>query len=92
MVVISKHLRRDWKLIDDMRLSAKDDNEKKTDEYTFACRGSICKPLYGLAPIREIKRKHQTRCWMFLNIISLINDHSHHLNLFMDETGRSDLR
>jgi len=39
---------RDWQPIDDLRLSEKDANEKKNNEYPSAYRGGLCQFIYCL--------------------------------------------
>ena len=48
-----------WKLIDDMRLSTKDDNEKKTANTHLHIIEAYAN-LYTVSPSEKLKRKHQT--------------------------------
>ncbi len=74
-----------WKLSDDMRLSTKDDNEKKTANTHLHIVEAYAN-LYTVSPSEKLRENIKHILDVFEQF--LINDHSHHLNLFLDETWR----
>jgi len=74
---------RGWKLIDDMRLSAKDENEKKTAN-THLHIAEAYANLYTVSPSEKLKERIKHLLDVFEQYI--VNDKSPHLNLFMDES------
>ncbi|NWJ51594.1 MAG: AGE family epimerase/isomerase [Bacteroidetes bacterium] len=81
---------QDWKEIDDLRLSKKDDNEKKTMNTHLHVIESYAN-LYKIWPNPKVKIQIQNLLKVFHNYI--INLETNHLNLFFDEnwTIKSDL-
>lgn len=81
---------QDWKELRDVRLSAKDDNEKKTMNTHLHLIESYTN-LYKIWPNHKVKFQIQNLLKVFHNHI--INKESHHLNLFFDENWvvKSDL-
>lgn len=80
---------KDWQLIDDMRLSDKDENEKKT----------MNTHLHILEPYTNLYRvwKDEGLGKQLRNLILIFTDHildrqTHHLNLFFDEDWKSKYR
>jgi mannobiose 2-epimerase len=74
-----------WKVSDDMRLSTKDDNEKKTAN-THLHIAEAYANLYTVSPSEKLKENIKHVLDIFEQY--MINDRSHHLNLFLDETWR----
>jgi len=72
-----------WKLLDDMRLSSKDDNEKKTANTHLHILEAYTN-LYRVAPGEKLKESIKHLLDVFEQY--LVNDQSFHLNLFLDET------
>ena len=73
---------RDWKMEDDLRLSEKDYNAKKTMN-TQLHLAEAYSNLYSVWPDEEVKQKIEGLLENFDK--HLINKRSFHLNLFMDE-------
>jgi mannobiose 2-epimerase len=73
---------KDWKAIDDLRLSAKDENEKKTMN-THLHVVEAYTNLYRIWPDKALKEHIQTLLDNFFH--HFINHHTHHLVLFFDE-------
>ncbi len=73
---------REWKTIDDMRLSEKDDNQKKTMNSHLHIIEAYTN-LYRVWPDDELKKKIVGLLDIFDKHI--INKDSYHLNLFFDE-------
>lgn len=71
-----------WKLIGDMRLSTKDDNEKKTANTHLHIIEAYAN-LYTVSPSEKLKESIKHLLDVFGQYI--VNDRSHHLNLFLDE-------
>jgi mannobiose 2-epimerase len=81
---------RDWKPIEDLRLSAKDANEKKTmNTHLHVLEGFA--NLYRIWPDRALKEHIQILIDNFLD--HFIDHQTHHLVLFFDErwNAKSDL-
>jgi mannobiose 2-epimerase len=76
---------REWNAIDDLRLSEKDDNEKKSMN-THLHLIEAYASLYTIWPDRALRE----RIADLLNIFDryIINKDTNHLNLFMDENWR----
>jgi cellobiose epimerase len=77
---------KDWKTIDDLRLSEKDDNEKKTTNTHLHIIEAYTN-LYRVWPDKELKLKIADLLDVFDKHI--INKDSYHLNLFFDEQWNS---
>jgi cellobiose epimerase len=77
---------RDWKLLDDLRLSDKDDNEKKTTNTHLHILEAYTN-LYRVWKQKELKAKLRNLIELFLD--KIIDPESHHLNLFFDENWKS---
>lgn len=75
-------LTRDWKPLQDLRLSEKDDNEKKTMNTHLHIIEAYAS-LYIVWPDKKLKEKIINLLVIFDNYI--INKESYHLNLFMDD-------
>lgn len=76
----------DWKPIDDMRLSGKDANEKKTMNTHL----HILEPytnLYRVWPDKNLQRAQTELIDIFSN--QILNKRNHHLNLFFDDNWNS---
>ena len=73
---------RDWKTLDDLRLSAKDANEKKTMNTHLHVLEAYT-ALYGIWPDVELKDKIILLIKNFINHI--VDYNTHHLVLFFDE-------
>lgn len=73
---------QDWKIMDDLRLSEKDDNEKKTMNTHLHIIEAYAN-LYTVWPDENLKEKVKHLLDIFEQYI--INRETHHLNLFMDE-------
>ena len=77
---------KDWKLIDDMRLSEKDSNEQKTMNTHL----HILEPytnLYRVWKDNSLKKQLKNLINLFLD--KIIDHQSHHLNLFFDNNWNS---
>jgi len=77
---------RDWNLLEDLRLSAKDDNEKKTTN-THLHLLEAYTSLYKVWKEEELAGKLRNLIRIF--IYKIIDRGSHHLNLFFDEDWNS---
>lgn len=77
---------RDWKHIDDLRLSEKDDNEKKTMNTHLHVIEAYAN-LYNIWPHEALKEKIVGLLDIFDK--HFINKETFHLNLFMDEQWNS---
>ena len=80
----------DWKPIEDMRLSEKDANEKKTMNTHL----HVLEPYTNLCKIwnnEQLRKAHKELVVIFLE--KIINKENYHLNLFFDEywNGKSDI-
>jgi mannobiose 2-epimerase len=73
---------REWKPIEDLRLSAKDANEKKTMN-THLHIAEAYANLYRIWPEKELKKQIENLLEVFAHYI--IDDKKHHLHLFFDE-------
>ncbi len=73
---------REWKETDDMRLSKKDANEKKTMNTHLHIVEAYAN-LYRVWPDDRLKTQIENLLEVFAHHI--INDETHHLNLFFDE-------
>ncbi|MBL7743369.1 MAG: AGE family epimerase/isomerase [Chitinophagaceae bacterium] len=73
---------QDWKIINDLRLSEKDDNEKKTMNTHLHIIEAYAN-LYSVWPDDILKERIKHLLDIFEQHI--INRQTHHLNLFMDE-------
>ena len=73
---------KDWKTLDDLRLSAKDANEKKTMNTHLHVLEAYT-ALYGIWPDVELKDKIILLIKNFINHI--VDYNTHHLVLFFDE-------
>jgi mannobiose 2-epimerase len=73
---------KDWQLIDDLRLSDKDANEKKTMNTHLHVLEAYTN-LYRVWPDAELAR--QTKALIQIFGKHIVNSGNHHLNLFMDE-------
>lgn len=82
-------LTRDWKEIEDLRLSAKDANEKKSmNTHLHVLEGFA--NLYGVWPDETLKQRITELLSLFLDHI--ISEKSHHLVLFFDEEWKERSR
>jgi len=81
---------REWKPMDDLRLSAKDANEKKTMNTHLHVLEAYAN-LYLIWPDNDLRKKILTLLYDFID--HFIDSRSYHLNLFFDENWqkRSDL-
>jgi mannobiose 2-epimerase len=73
---------RDWKLLEDLRLSDKDDNEKKTTNTHLHILEAYTS-LYKVWKNEELGIKLRNLINIFVE--KIINPKTHHLNLFFDE-------
>ncbi|MBS1596828.1 MAG: AGE family epimerase/isomerase [Bacteroidetes bacterium] len=73
---------REWKPIADLRLSAKDANEKKTMN-THLHIAEAYASLYKVWPDKKLKQQIETLLEIFAHHI--VDDKKHHLHLFFDE-------
>lgn len=73
---------KDWKLLEDLRLSDKDANEKKTMN-THLHIVEAYTNLYRIWKNDELKQQLTNLIQLFLN--KIINSKTHHLHLFFDE-------
>jgi mannobiose 2-epimerase len=73
---------RDWQIIDDMRLSEKDDNEKKTMNTHLHIIEAYAN-LYEVSPGEGLKDSIRHLLDVFMQ--HFIDPHTFHLRLFMDE-------
>jgi mannobiose 2-epimerase len=78
-------LARDWSPLEDLRLSEKDSNAKKTMNTHLHLVEAYC-GLYQSWPDNRLQQKIIDLLSIFSRYI--INSDSHHLNLFMDESWR----
>ena len=83
-------LTADWKPLDDLRLSVKDENEKKTMNTHLHVLEAYTS-LYNIWPDKKLKQQLQSLLQHFLK--QIINPQTHHLHLFFTEQWelRSDL-
>lgn len=75
-------LSRDWKPLDDLRLSEKDDNEKRTMNTHLHIIEAYAN-LYEVWPDQQLRERIINLLELFSSHI--INKETRHLNLFMDE-------
>jgi len=73
---------RDWKLLEDLRLSTKDANEKKTMNTHLHILEAYTN-LYRVFKEEDIAQKLKNIIELFLD--KIINSETHHLDLFFDE-------
>jgi mannobiose 2-epimerase len=73
---------QDWKLLDDLRLSDKDANEKKTMNTHLHILEAYTN-LYGVYKNQKLAEKLDNLIYLFLD--KIINKETHHLDLFFDE-------
>lgn len=73
---------RDWKPVEDLRLSSKDANEKKTTNTNLHIAEAYAN-LYQVWPDKKLKQQIENLLEVFAHHI--VNDETHHLNLFFDE-------
>ncbi len=73
---------QDWKLLEDLRLSDKDDNEKKTTNTHLHILEAYTS-LYRVWKDEELEGKLRNLTKIFLD--KIIDSKSHHLKLFFDE-------
>ena len=73
---------RDWKLLEDLRLSTKDANEKKTMNTHLHILEAYTN-LYRVFKEKNIAQKMKNIIELFLD--KIINSETHHLDLFFDE-------
>ena len=76
----------DWKLLDDLRLSAKDANEKKTTNTHLHILEAYAN-LYRVWKDKELGSKLKNLVHIFLE--KIIDPESHHLQLFFDDHWNS---
>lgn len=76
----------DWKQIEDMRLSEKDANERKDNEYPSSHFGTVFQLISGLAFL-ELKSSIRNLLEIFLDTI--LDQNTGHLHLFFDENWNS---
>ena len=77
---------KDWKLIEDMRLSEKDSNEQKTMNTHL----HILEPYTNLYRVwKDNSLKKQLKNLINLFLYKIIDHQSHHLNLFFDNNWNS---
>ena len=73
---------RDWKLLEDLRLSAKDANEKKTMNTHL----HVLEAYTNLFRVwKDDQLKQQLRNLILIFIEKIVNQQTHHLDLFFDE-------
>lgn len=77
---------RDWNLLEDLRLSEKDDNEKKTTNTHLHILEAYTS-LYKVWKNEELAGKLRNLTNIFID--KIIDGDSHHLNLFFDEDWNS---
>jgi mannobiose 2-epimerase len=77
---------RDWKPIQDLRLSEKDANEKKTMNTHLHIVEAYAN-LYKVWPDKRLKEQIENLLEVFAHHI--VDDETHHLNLFFDENWNS---
>jgi cellobiose epimerase len=77
---------RDWNLLEDMRLSAKDVNEKKTTNTHLHLLEAYTN-LYGIWKDRTLGKQLKNLVEIFVD--KIIDHQSHHLQLFFDEDWNS---
>jgi mannobiose 2-epimerase len=77
---------REWNLLEDLRLSAKDDNEKKTTNTHLHILEAYTS-LYKVWKNEELADKLKNLTHIFIE--KIIDGDSHHLNLFFDEDWNS---
>lgn len=73
---------RDWKLLEDLRLSEKDVNEKKTTNTHLHILEGYAN-LYDVWPDSLLKKQLRNLILLFTD--KIIHSQNHHLNLFFDE-------
>jgi cellobiose epimerase len=77
---------RDWKLLEDLRLSDKDDNEKKTTNTHLHILEAYTN-LYRVWKDKDLEKQLRNLVHLFTD--KIIDPVSHHLLLFFDETWKS---
>ena len=83
---IMKPFRSDWKSLDDQRLSAKDANEQKTmNTHLHILEAYTCFILFGKMP--GLRSQIENLLEVFAH--HMVDDKTHHLNLFFDEDWNS---